>query len=323
MLLGGLCAALTGVSVAQTNITEFPIVRVAPVLPEGITYGPDGAYWFAEFAQFNGGVIGRIDTVSNVLTEIGLTNGPNYAPYAIVSTGGYLWFTEHTVNQIARLSTNLTYVEFPFTNANSGPFNMTVGPDGGLWFVEFTQNKIAAFDPQNPANTNGTLKFTHEYGPFGSSTRFGSPGTNAEINGLTTGPDNNLWFTQVSYGAIGRLTTNGVATVFYLANSNCEPGFIASGPDGALWFTEYNVGKIGRITTDGSQVTEYVIPTFPGYPMPEPYGIIAGQDGNLWFTEYNGSAIGRITTNGIITLFPTPTQPSLPTMLATNTWGRQ
>ncbi len=55
------------------------------------------------------------------------------------------WFTEHTVNQIARLSTNLTYVEFPFTNANSGPFNMTVGPDGGLWFVEFTQNKIAAF----------------------------------------------------------------------------------------------------------------------------------------------------------------------------------
>ncbi len=56
-----------------------------------------------------------------------------------------------------------------------------------------------------------------------------TPGTNAEINGLTTGVmDNNFWFTQVSYGAIGRLTTNGVATVFYLANSNCEPGFIAS-----------------------------------------------------------------------------------------------
>ena len=73
-----------------------------------------------------------------------------------------------------------------------------------------------------------------------------------QINGLVTGPDNNIWFTQVNYGAIGRLTTNGVATVFYLANSNSEPGFITSGPDGALWFTEYNVGKIGRITTDGS-----------------------------------------------------------------------
>ncbi len=139
--------------------------------------------------------------------------------------------------------------------------------------------------------------------------------------GLTAGPDHNLWFVQASYGAIGRLTTNGVATMFYLADSNSVPVFIAAGSDGAMWFTEFNSNKVGRITIDGSQVTQYDVPQPFGFATPDPYYIMAGRDGNLWFTEKNGSAVGRITTNAIITLFPTITTPGIPTLMATGPDG--
>ena len=79
-----------------------------------------------------------------------------------------------------------------------------------------------------------------------------------------------------------------------------RPHRIVTGPDGALWFTmkggqcETGGGsKIGRITTDG-QLTEFTIPTEPGYPG----GITAGPDGALWFGEELGNKIGRITTAG-------------------------
>lgn len=323
---------VTGAAFAQpSNIFEFTINRNPNqhTAPWGITYGPDGAYWFCEV---NGNAIGRIETVSNTITEILLTNknfigilGTNSEPFDIVTgPDNNLWFTEINSNKIARLNVNSNYVEFQIQDTNCAPFVMVVGPNptnagagSNLWFVEYNQNKIATFNPFSP-NIPGTTNLNfREYGPFGTSTQFGTPGTNAELYGLTVGPDNNLWFTQASYGAIGVLNpATGFSKVVYLTNSNCQPLSITSGSDGALWFTEFNTNKIGRITTNFA-VTEFVIPTNSLYPLPDPYGIVLGHDGNIWFTEFTGSAIGSITPTGVVTLFPTPTTDSTPTFLAT------
>src|SRR5438309_4945426 len=57
--------------------------------------------------------------------------------------------------------------------------------------------------------------------------------------GITSGPDGNLWFTEVHGNKIGQVTTQGVFTEFPVPTAGCDPYGIAAGPDGNLWFTEY------------------------------------------------------------------------------------
>src|SRR5271157_2192888 len=72
-----------------------------------------------------------------------------------------------------------------------------------------------------------------------------------DFSGITSGPDGNLWFTDVN-GGVGRITTSGAITTFPLPNANSGSDAIIIGPDGNLWFTESLSSKIGRITTSGA-----------------------------------------------------------------------
>jgi len=117
---------------------------------------------------------------------------------------------------------------------------------------------------------------------------------------ITTGPDGNLWFTEVTLGQIGRITPAGVVTEFSAGiSAGAGLGRITTGPDGNLWFTEQSGNRIGRITPSGV-VTEFSAGITAGAG---PYDITAGPDGNLWFTEISGKRIGRITPAGVVTEF--------------------
>jgi streptogramin lyase len=146
-----------------------------------------------------------------------------------------------------------------------------------------------------------------------SLTLFPIPSPNTEPEGITRGPDGNLYFAEIH--AIGRITPGGQITEFRqgLAPAS-EPVEITAGPDGNVWFTEGVTDRIGRITPAGV-ITEFAVPGTGGRQVFVD-GITAGPDGNLWFTEQAG-AIGRITPTGIVAVFPTntvgtlPSQPSL------------
>jgi streptogramin lyase len=121
---------------------------------------------------------------------------------------------------------------------------------------------------------------------------------NSKPEGITVGPDGNLWFTEYGAGKIGQISLSGVFSNEYsVPTANSGPNGIIAGPDGNLWFTDYGANQIGRMTLSGN---------FTGFPLPmassSPNEIIVGPDNNLWFTENNN--IGRITTEGIITEFP-------------------
>ncbi|HEU5380713.1 MAG TPA: hypothetical protein VFV38_35265, partial [Ktedonobacteraceae bacterium] len=116
------------------------------------------------------------------------------------------------------------------------------------------------------------------------------PPSSGYPEGITTGSDGNLWFTEVDANKIGRITTDGTITEFRLPPSDGRPRGIAAGPDGNLWFTEWDGSKIGRITRSGT-ITEFSLPDTKS----RPWSITAGPDGNLWFTEAGGNKIGRIT----------------------------
>jgi streptogramin lyase len=105
------CLGLLSLSTAPAwakvgTITEFPISTPVPM---GITAGPDGNLWFAEF---QGNKIGRITTAGLVTGEFPLpTNyGSSFgcAPEGITAgPDGNLWFTERAGNKIGRIT------EFP------------------------------------------------------------------------------------------------------------------------------------------------------------------------------------------------------------------
>ncbi len=124
--------------------------------------------------------------------------------------------------------------------------------------------------------------------------------------GITSGPDGNLWF--VSYNAdgegaaVGKLTTYGRVTLYPIPGYGGEG--IAAGSDGALWFTERDANVIGRVTTQGATSA------YPVLTGSSPYAITAGPDGALWFTL--SGAIGTITVTGAITVYQLPDPGSLP-----------
>jgi hypothetical protein len=99
-----------------------------------------------------------------------------------------------------------------------------------LWFTEDGLNRIGRITPD------------------GVVTEFAEGiSANAELTGITAGPDGNLWFTEATGNRIGQITPSGAVTEFASGlTTNSQPNRIAAGADGSLWFTEQS-GEIGRL----------------------------------------------------------------------------
>src|SRR5512135_2823551 len=67
---------------------------------------------------------------------------------------------------------------------------------------------------------------------------FPIPTAGSYLNGITLGPDGNIWFAEVDGNKIGRITPSGVITEFPVPTADSGPNVITSSPDGNLWFTE-------------------------------------------------------------------------------------
>jgi streptogramin lyase len=182
--------AIARVGSAQASFTEYP--QTCGVA-WGITAGPDGAMWFAEWQASK---IGRI-TASGVISEYPLTPGCGPEQIAPGPDGG-LWFTEYDGNKIGRITTAGVITEFSLSGAAGFAGGIAAGPDGNLWFTE--SGKIgrittAGVVSEYPLPTPGNLSF-----------------------GIAAGPDGAMWFTQnfvfdMGYAGrpIGRLSLSASA----------------------------------------------------------------------------------------------------------------
>jgi virginiamycin B lyase len=98
---------------------------------------------------------------------------------------------------------------------------------------------------------------------------------------VATGPDGNLWFTELFSNRIGHITPAGQVTEFTVPTDLNVPGYdnlwatITAGPDGNLWFTEDSSNDIWRISPAG-QIIKFPLPAGSA-----PAGITTGPDGNL------------------------------------------
>lgn len=120
--------------------------------------------------------------------------------------------------------------------------------------------------------------------------------------GIATGSDGAVWFTEFYDNVVGRVTTTGKVSTFRLNTQNSAT-YITAGTDGNLWLTLLNdvggstTNQIGRLTTKG------VLTTFTVPKASYVWDITTGPDSNLYFTD-GASNVWRMTTSGHFTRFP-------------------
>lgn len=145
----------------------------------------------------------------------------------------------------------------------------------------------------------------------GTIREFRLPVAYSFADGITAGPDGNLWFVEPYVNRIGRITPTGALREFNVPSSLPPPNGVSawsglsdivSGPDGNLWFTEWRTGRIGRITPLGS-ISEFRLPTVGGI-LSRPQALAVGPDGNLWCTLVAQNQLARISPDGSATLIP-------------------
>jgi streptogramin lyase len=178
--------------------------------------------------------------------------------------------------------------------------SIATGPDGNLWFT----NEVTALEDTGEGEvgkiTTGGVVTSYD-------TKSDAP------QGMTVGPNKNLWFVERFGGGVDEITTSGTLTRYHVTKSPTYPTntSITSGPGGEsnLWLTEDQTtnlndepepARIIKISTGGTVGAEYE----EGVGVPR--HIIVGPDGNLWFVWPAGNKISKMTTKGVVTNYELP-----------------
>lgn len=305
---GALCVSAPPAPAQTPQVTTFGLDTFTH--PWGITVGWDGNLWFTQHEKPQ---IGRIPADATDAGDIDLFSyaipGETIRPWAggiAPANDGNLWFTIGTEayggdRHLGRVgpsgAINLWQISADTAAEHYPPVEITHGPtaaDDSVWFT------------QGPFNGPGGTLFGR-VGRREMTTRAIShitvrppdpPGARpVELNGITTGPDGNLWIADRTYGRVGRLTTSGNLTWFN--TPRVFPHAVAVGPDGSIWFTGFGFGQasVGRIPTEGTDAEiQSAVDVFE-VPGSGPPGAIAPvHDGRMWFST--DEKLGTIQAHG-------------------------
>ena len=142
------------------------------------------------------GGLGAYSPKFNRVTIIPLPTDPNDIAYG---PDGNLWFTEPDANSIGRLTLSkngqlvngfqITQFAVPAA-APAGVASIARGPAGDLWFGEDIAGNVGQI------TFSGGVPTIHEY-PL--------PTTSGHPLGIVTGPDKNIWVTEVYGNKIARV----------------------------------------------------------------------------------------------------------------------
>jgi streptogramin lyase len=317
-------------------INQFPVTTVASQ-PLRITADSNGNLWFTEYQGNNIGEMAAEPTT--VSTNITVPDGET-----VTIPGGAI-FEPGTTIQAGMMLPIGTLTEFtiPIPTAKSDPYGIVAGPDGNIYFTQSGTGEIGEIT-ENGAGELGVISGgdnIKEYALPSSSDTMPSPNSTIASTSLspleiTTGPGNNIFFTETGANEIGELviesmaapsavpsgefiTTPGSDGQTYLAGSTDLPGIlpigtiiefitptansgptgITMGPNGSIWFTEASADNIGTLNPTTGHITEYSIPGSYG-----PGDIALAPDQNLWFTVNGGYNLAYINPTTGVPGFP-------------------
>jgi virginiamycin B lyase len=190
--------------------------------PTDIIAGPDGALWFLETRADK---VGRITTDGQV-TEYPLATKDAFLADIAIGPDGAIWFAESSGDKVGRVTMAGELTEYAMP-AESMPGSIAAGPDGALYVGEQNGNAIARIttdgvvsaryelpvensNPLGLAFAGGELWISQHSidrldrmsldGTFGRALR-----TKSDPDGVTIGPDGNLWYFSGNQGKVGRV----------------------------------------------------------------------------------------------------------------------
>jgi streptogramin lyase len=177
-------------------ITEFN--TPGTIFNRDITTGPDGNLWFTSNAG-----IGSFNPTTHAVAvfNVPILN----AGLGAITAGpdGNLWFVESQVNRVAMINpTTHAISQFFLPTPNSFPASIATGPDGNLWITESANGALP------PGGQAGAIPIgVSAIASINSTTHaiatYPTPSFNTAPQGITTGPDGNLWFTEAKADQIG------------------------------------------------------------------------------------------------------------------------
>jgi virginiamycin B lyase len=197
---------------------------------------------------------------------------------------------------------------------SSVPGETIVG--GPYWFTLEVTDALNSTATRTYAGNVAGGRLMHSF------TSFPLP-TSAGANGITTGPEGDLWFTttgQAGGNLIGQISTAGVITMMDLTNPSTPTGppNVPLGGDnapksaGRSLIAQRDVSAIATIDPAVLSQRIYRPPTASAATAQ----ITVAQDGTIWFTEAAGSQIAHITNGGSVLETRTPSPNSYPLGIA-------
>lgn len=171
------------------------------------------------------------------------------------------------------MSTGKVKNQFPL-GENTFCNDMVTARDGTLFVAETTGGKILRLGAGG-----------YELSEFAADPQL------AGVDGITLGPDGNLYVNSFTTGKVFRVevkpdTTVGTITEIQLSQPLNAPDGMRFGTDGKLYVAENKGGQIDQITLDGDKGTVKVLKT--GFDTPT--GVSPMADGTLWFSEEKAGA---------------------------------
>jgi streptogramin lyase len=287
------------------NLTSVVVLAAAPTIngdittltsnsyPFGITTTPNGDVWFTEQ---NANQLGQLSPTGTLLQQPGGLSTSSEPQGITVGPDGNLWFTEFNQNQIGVMSPGGTLINQYSVSGGANPNSITVGPNGNLWFTESSGDAIGTMTTSGSGLVEYSTEYnTQTYQPsditvlgndlwftatLGSTSAIGEMNTSGQViemypvtsnsdpEGITVGPDGNLWFTEFNGNAIGTITPSGTGLEEYPLASGAKPEDIVAGANNNLWFTEANASEIGEVqlparSTQGTTSNAAITPKSP------------------------------------------------------------
>lgn len=197
--------------------------------------------------------------------------------FVAISSVGFT-FTLLTTSAITAFAkpvlTKPTLTEYPTTEQ---PWGVSLDGSGHIWVAEpncnaapvcgtTTAGLIARYNTANPASGEHNFIPPNEYNPVF----------------LLEGANHNVWFTDPTHNAIGKLVpSTNKWTEYTVPTTNAAPYDLVMDKNGNIWFTEILANKIGFFNPATHAFVETATPSAGS----SPYGITLSAKGYIWFAE--------------------------------------
>jgi streptogramin lyase len=231
--------------------------------PRGVLVGPDGNLYVGNNSGNN---VLRFSGTDGTFLDVFASGGGLNGPRGIIfGPDGNLYVSSKNSNSVVRYNGTTGQFIDVFIPAGSGGLNgprgLVFGPDGNLY--------VGSFGDINSPMLAAVLRYNGTTGVF--IDMFATdPASNTSngINGLTFGPDGNLYVTKGGSDTIIRYDGHTGQQIDFFVQGNGIPGDpngILFGPDGNLYVADLSRGGVIRFDgTSGDLIDMFVTPDIVG-----------------------------------------------------------